>query len=71
MVKHTETIRRLLPTTSLCVFDQFVEWRLKGLIHFSSETVTNFLVIEICFHAPLCFAHVFYAPGLTLVEIIS
>ena len=31
MVKHTETIRRLLPTNFLSVFDQVVELALKGL----------------------------------------
>ena len=31
MAKHTQTIRRLLPTTCLSVFDQFVELALKGL----------------------------------------
>ena len=31
MVKHTETIRRLLPTNFLSVFDHFVEFALKGL----------------------------------------
>ena len=31
MVKHTETIRRLLPTNFLSVFDHFVELALKGL----------------------------------------
>ena len=32
MVKHTQTIRLLLPTNFLSVFDPFVEWALKGLI---------------------------------------
>ena len=31
MVKHTQTIRRLLPTNCLSVFDHFVELGLKGL----------------------------------------
>ena len=31
MVKHTETIRRLLPTDFLSVFDHFVGLALKGL----------------------------------------
>ena len=38
MVKHTQTIRWLLPTNCLSVFDHFVELALKGLkgaIHFS------------------------------------
>ena len=32
MVKHTQTIRRLLPTNCLSVFDNFVRLALKGLI---------------------------------------
>ena len=32
MVKHTQTIRRLLPTTCLSMFDHFVGLALKGLI---------------------------------------
>ena len=32
MVKHTQTIRRLLLTNCLSVFDHFVELALKGLI---------------------------------------
>ena len=31
MIKHTQTIRRLLPTNSLSVFNHFVELALKGL----------------------------------------
>ena len=31
MVKHTQTIRRLLPTNSLSVFDHFVRLALKEL----------------------------------------
>ena len=31
MVKHTQTIRRLLPTNCLSVFDHFVGLTLKGL----------------------------------------
>ena len=30
MIKHTQTIRRLLPTNCLSLFDHFVGWRLKG-----------------------------------------
>ena len=33
MVKHTQTIRRLLPTNCLSVFDHFVGLALKGLIN--------------------------------------
>ena len=32
LVKHTQTIRRLLPKNFLSVFDHFVELALKGLI---------------------------------------
>ena len=32
MVKHTQTIRQLLPTNCLSVFDDFVALALKGLI---------------------------------------
>ena len=32
MVKHIQTIRRLLPTSCLSVFDHFVDMALKGLI---------------------------------------
>ena len=31
MVKHTQTIRRLLPTNCLSVFDHLVELAVKGL----------------------------------------
>ena len=31
MIKHTQTIRRLLPTNCLSVFDHFVGLALKGL----------------------------------------
>ena len=31
MVKHTQTIRQLLPTNCLSVFDQFIGLALKGL----------------------------------------
>ena len=34
MVKHTQTIRRLLLTNCLNVFDDFVGLALKGLTHF-------------------------------------
>ena len=33
MVKHTQTIRRLLSTNSLSVFEHFVGLTLKGLKH--------------------------------------
>ena len=35
MVKHTQTIRRLLPTNRLSVFDHFVGLALKGSTHSS------------------------------------
>ena len=37
MVKHTQTIRRLLPTNCLSVFDQFVGMTLKGLMSHSKN----------------------------------
>ena len=42
MVKHTQTIRRLLPTNCLSVFDYFVGLALKGL------NGTNFISL-VCF----------------------
>ena len=33
MVKHTQTIRRLLPMNCLSVFDHFVRFAFKGLTH--------------------------------------
>ena len=36
MVKHTQTIRRLLPTNYLSVFDHFVGLSLKGLDYIKS-----------------------------------
>ena len=33
MIKHTQTIRRMLPTNCLRVFDHFVGSALKGLTH--------------------------------------
>ena len=36
MVKHTQTIRRLLPTNYLSVFDNFVGLSLKGLDYIKS-----------------------------------
>ena len=32
IVKHTKTVRRLLPTTCLIVFNHFVELALKGTL---------------------------------------
>ena len=41
MVKHTQTIRRLLPTNCLSVFDHFVELALKELRELRKETPNN------------------------------
>ena len=43
MVKHTQTIRRLLPTNCLSVFDHFVELALKELrkLHRSTNVFFN------------------------------
>ena len=38
MVKHIQTIRRLLPTNCLSVFDHFVGLALKGLISFKTSS---------------------------------
>ena len=40
-VKHTQTIRRLLPTNCLSVFDHFVGLALKGLRELRKETPNN------------------------------
>ena len=39
MVKHTQPIRRLLPTNCLSVFDHFVALALKGLKGYNNEIV--------------------------------
>ena len=41
MVKYTQTIRRLLPTNCLSVFDHFVELALKELRELRKETPNN------------------------------
>ena len=41
MVKRTQTIRRLLPTNCLSVFDHFVKLTLKGLIGLDVDIDTN------------------------------
>ena len=42
MVKHTQTIRRLLQTNFLSLFDHFVKLRLKGLkLQWSSNFIIN------------------------------
>ena len=43
MVKHTQTVRRLLATNCLSVFYHFVEWAFKGL--------TNSYQCSLCFIA--------------------
>ena len=43
MVKHTQTIWRLLPTNCLSVFDYFMGLALKGLIHFTKTKITFFM----------------------------
>ena len=43
MVKHTQTVRRLLPTICLCVFDHFVGLVLKGLSAARRVKSKNFL----------------------------
>ena len=37
MVKHTQTIRHLLATNCLGMFDHFVGMALKGLIHYQTS----------------------------------
>ena len=45
MVKHTQTIRRLLPTNRLSVFDHFVMLALKGLTKYPSpKAIPNYRV---------------------------
>ena len=41
MVKHTQTICRLLPTSSLSVFDHLVGWHFVGwpFLHFLNEII--------------------------------
>ena len=45
MVKHTQTIRRLLLTNCLSVFDHFVVLTLKGLNCLSSTELDFFLAV--------------------------
>ena len=42
MVKHTQTIRRLLPMNCLKVFDHSVGFTLKGLIDIRDKTDNNY-----------------------------
>ena len=48
MVKHTQTIRWLLPTNCLSVFDHFVELALKGLKNYSDFhfTPSDFFTLQ-------------------------
>ena len=48
MVKHTQTIRWLLPTNSLSVFDHFVGLALKGLILIVSNKPSIWMWIFAC-----------------------
>ena len=41
MVKHTQTIRRLLPMNCLSVFDHFANLALKGLMVVTFVLVSN------------------------------
>ena len=41
MVKHTQTILRLLPTNRLSVFDHFMELALKGLNMFEFVAISR------------------------------
>ena len=41
MVKHSQTIRRLLPTNCLSVFDHFVGFALKGMKYFAKRLNGN------------------------------
>ena len=44
MVKHTQTIRRLLPTNCLSVFDHFVGLALKGLTSTSPKIIDTYFI---------------------------
>ena len=58
MLKHTQTIRRLLPTNILCVFNHFVALALKRLSWYKSKSTgshisfmgLNILLKDIDFH---------------------
>ena len=61
MVKYTQTIRRLLPTNCLSVFDHYVELAVKGL----NMVFTIFMVF--CLLKPALATLVFkqsYVPGI-------
>ena len=57
MVKQIQTIRRLLPTNCLSVFDHFAGLALKGLTFYVLEyiqVITNVLsLLTKCFYLPL------------------
>ena len=55
MVKHTQTIRRLLPTNCLCAFDSFVGLALKGLIMSSVQLI----FMEVDFSMPEKYEYMF------------
>ena len=43
MVKHTQTIRQLLPMNYLSVIDHFVGWRLKG---YGSQIISGIIGVN-------------------------
>ena len=50
MIKHTQTIRRLLPTNCLSVFDHFVGLGLKGLRKLAQDLSGKINVILLAAH---------------------
>ena len=60
MVKHTETIRRLLPTNCLSMIDHFVGWRLKGY--------PKWMCFRPAFHFNTCQANVPFYSTLEVLE---
>ena len=55
MVKHTQTIRRLLPTNFLSMFDHFVGLTHKGLVLFHFLVLVVHFVINGCITAVASF----------------
>ena len=63
MIEHTQTVRRLLLTNCLSVFDHFVRLTLKGLFKKFNDKcnlnleaiVLQFLGLLCCFHLPWIF----------------
>ena len=47
MVKHTQTIRPLLPTNYLSVLDHFVGLALKGTMFFESEKILSWKIFHL------------------------